>query len=529
MRDVIAFNGVVVAGDPIAASEGARVLRNGGNAMDAIVATALTACVVQPHNVGLGGYAGTIAYYSAKQGKALTVDFDSIAPALASPDMFPSESCTCNWDITDDGGAFPGVNESGCLCITAPTIVAGLATALQQLGTQPFSDVALPAQRLAEDGFDIGPELAMALSLFAKRADPESLRAILPAGGPPKAGERLVQKDMAALIAKLRSEGPASFYTGEIAARIVERIRRGGGIVSEEDFRAVRARVEEPLRVSCGEYDVFTPGPPAGGITALQVLNVLNRADIAESDFATSDYYRLIIEAARHAWADRFEHLGDPDFVDVPTDELLSDRRAREILEGIGAGIPAEHVSSASSSPHTVHLVAIDEERNMASLTATHGSWFGSLVAVDGLGLLLGHGMSRFEPTPGLPNSIAPGKRMQHNMSPLVITREGRPYCAIGLPGGRKIINSAALLAHAITRFGLTCGQAIDIPRYHVDASGQAWVDSTELATRMRAAGVPVGLSKKRLGGPVAGALVARETGLLLAASEAGNDCVAIA
>jgi len=165
----------------------------------------------------------------------------------------------------------------------------------------------------------------------------------------------------------------------------------------------------------------------------------------------------------------------------------------------------------------------------MVSLTATHGSWFGSLIAVKGLGLLLGHGMSRFEPRPGLPNSIAPGKRMQHNMSPMIITRGGEPFCANGLPGGRKIVSVQALLAHAIMRFGLTCGQAIDLPRFHVDSLGQAIVDSPELAEQLRTAGRSVQLSRKRLGGPIAGVQLARETGLLLAASEAGDACVALA
>lgn len=529
MSDIIASSGVVAAGDPTTAIEGAGILRRGGNAIDAVVAAALTACVVQPHNVGLGGYAGTIALYSAKHDRVFAIDFDGIAPSLATPDMFPSESCTCNWDISDDSGATPGVNEYGCLCVTAPTIVAGLATALERFGTMSFADTALPAQLLAANGFSVRPELADAIALFAKRADQESLRAFLPQGVAPKVGERFVQKDMAALIARLRSEGPAAFYTGDIPEMIVERVRRGGGIVGTDDFRAVSPRIEEPLRASCGAYDVYTPGPPAGGITSLQILNVLNKAEVAPSDFASCEYYDLLIKASRHAWADRFEHLGDPDLIDVPVDELLSDRRAREILQSIDGAMSPAHVSSASSSPHTVHLVAVDKDRNMASLTATHGSWFGSLIAIDGLGLLLGHGMSRFEPQPGLPNSIAPGKRMQHNMSPMIITREGKPYCAIGLPGGRKIVNVSALLAHAITAFGLTCAQAIDLPRFHVDATGQAMVDSAELAARMRAAGQPVVVSKRRLGGPTTGVQLARETNLLLAASEAGDDCVAVA
>jgi gamma-glutamyltranspeptidase/glutathione hydrolase len=185
--------------------------------------------------------------------------------------------------------------------------------------------------------------------------------------------------------------------------------------------------------------------------------------------------------------------------------------------------------AGAAGGEHTVHLVTADRERNMVSLTATHGSLFGSMVALEGLGLVLGHGMSRFDPVPGRPNSIAPAKRMQHNMSPLIIARNGRPYCAIGLPGGTKIINVSALLAHSLTRFGLACADAIQLPRFHVDGALEtAVVDSEQLASAMQRAGCKVALSSDRLGGPVAGVMFASETDHFLAASENGAECVAV-
>ena len=529
MRDVIASNGVVVAADPMAACAGAEVMRGGGNAVDAVVAALLAECVCQPHNVGLGGYAGTMILHSSSHDRVFAIDFDSVAPAAAAPGMFPTEACTHNWDIAGDGvSTIPGINEYGCLCVTAPPIVAGLALALERFGVLSFGDVALPAERLARDGFRVDSRLADALALYAAYADPESARTLLPGGVPPRAGELLVQKDLAALIAGLRRQGPGAFYSGEIPRRIVERIRRGRGILEEPDFGAVAPRIEEPVALRCGEYEVFTPGPPAGGITALQILNVVRNADLVPTDLATPKHYRLLIEAARHAWAERFEYLGDPLVVDVPIDEMLSDRRARETLARIESGVsPVGTAVGASGSEHTVHLVAVDRDRNMVSLTATHGSWFGSMVGIEGLGIVLGHGMSRFDPIPGRPNSIAPGKRVQHNMSPIVILRNGKPYCAIGLPGGRMIVNASALLAHALTTFGLSCGEAMSLPRFHVDGSGPAVVDSEELACKMAGIGCPVGFRDQRVGGPVAGALVARETGLLMAASEAGHACVA--
>ena len=528
MRDVIASNGVVVAADPVAAGVGADVLRAGGNAVDAIVAAVLAECVVQPHNIGLGGYAGTMILYSAKRNRAFAVDFDSTAPAAASPDMFPLEKCTDNWDIAGNGnGGGPGINEYGCLCVTVPPILAGLTLALERYGTKSFDEVAAPAQGLAEDGFCVSPGLANALSLFAAHADKESVDAFLP-GGVPKEGDCLVQKDLAALIDCLRRDGPMSFYGGEIRRMILDRVRRGGGILDESDFDSVTARVEEPVAVQCGEFEVLTPAPPAGGITALQIVNVLKETQLAPSDLGTSRQYMLLIEAARHAWRDRFTYMGDPLHVDVPMEDMLSRRRAREILRQIEIGAaPVDTPLSAAGSEHTVHLVAVDKDRNVVGVTATHGSWFGSMIAVKGLGLVLGHGMSRFDPIPGGPNSIAPGKRVQHNMSPMLIMRGGKPYCTIGMPGGRKIINGSAVLAHAITTFGLTCGEAMALPRFHLDGSGPVLVDSAVLARQMADSGYPVEFVSKRAGGPVAGALLAHETGLIMAASEAGEACVA--
>lgn len=517
-----------MAADPTAAGVGADILRSGGNAVDAVVAAMLAECVVQPHNIGLGGYAGTMILYSAKRDRVFAIDFDSIAPAAASPDMFPLEACTYNWDIADNGSSTgPGLNEYGCLCVTVPPIVAGLTLALEKYGTKSFAEVAGPAQKLAEDGFRVRPNLAKVLSLFAAHADPESIEAVLPAGVPNE-GDILVQKDLGALIGRLRQDGPMSFYGGEIRQMILERIRRGGGILDESDFDNVTARVEEPLAVECGEFEVFTPAPPAGGITALQILNVLKEAQLAPTDLGMSRQYTLLIEAARHAWRDRFAYLGDPLCVDVPVEEMLSTRRAREILRQIESGTaPIDIPVSAAGSEHTVHLVAVDKERNMVGVTATHGSWFGSMIAVKGLGLVLGHGLSRFDPVPGGPNSIAPGKRVQHNMSPILIMRGGKPYCTIGMPGGRKIVNGSAVLAHAITTFGLTCGEAMALPRFHVDGSGPVVVDSAVLARQMADSGYPVEFVSKRAGGPVAGALLAHETGLIMAASEAGEACVA--
>lgn len=525
MKDLICKKGAVVAADGFAASAGADVLRRGGNAVDAAVAAALVECVVQPHNVGLGGYAGTMLIYSAKDETVIAVDFDGVAPLAATPDMFAGHASICR-DNTGGGG--PDVpNERGYLCVVAPSVLAGLVTALERFGTMAFADVAEYAHKLAEDGFVVYPALASALRRFAELAEPECVRAMLPDGVAPNAGDVYVQKDLAALIARLRNEGPGVFYSGDIPRVISAAVRKSGGILDEADFMMVSPRIEEPVSVRCGEYEVFATRPPAGGLTSLQILNVMDQLESSAAESHSAEHYYVMIEAAKHAWNDRHETFGDPLFVNVPIDELLSDSHAEEILARIRSGEGARaSVADRAAAGHTVHLVAADADRNMVSLTATQGASLGSLVAIEGLGLLLGNGMSRFEPDPGKPNSIAPGKRMQHNMCPLFITRNGRPYCAAGLPGGRKIINVAALLAYAITQRGMTCGEAMELPKFHVEGFGPADVDSEELVEALKKQyGADYPVSKVvSIGGLIAGVMVDQDTNNLLAASSGGPD-----
>jgi len=534
MRDVRSSSGVVVAADSFAAEAGASILRRGGNAVDAAIAALLVECVVQPHNVGIGGYAGAMVLYRADDGEIATVDFDSVAPRAARPGMFVSRGCGHNRDAVSDGGVTgPGANERGFLSVTVPPMIAGMAAALARYGSMPFSDVAEAAEAYAETGFPASSKLVSALLRFSQHADPRSVSVLLPECRVPSVGDTFVQQDLARLINRLRTEGPGAFYSGDIPSMIVRSVRSGGGIIEEDDFEDVRPRVGNAISVACGGCVVHTPMPPSGGLTALQTVKVADLAGVSPSDIGTARYYHLLAEAAKHAWADRFAWIGDPLIVDVPVERLLSESRAADILDKISSGTPAHQApTGAVGGGHTVHLVVADRHGNVVSLTATHGSWFGSMVAVEGLGLVLGHGMSRFDPVPGRPNSIAPGKRMQHNMSPLLITKDGRPYCAVGLPGGRKIVNVSALLGHCIAGLGLTCGEAIDLPRFHVEGEGPVTVDSEDLANSLRLEygdGYQVAVANRRIAGPVAGLIIDESTGDALAASEVGPECVASA
>lgn len=533
MIELRGSNGAVVAADSFAAQAGAEILKRGGNAIDAVVAAVLVECVVQPHNVGLGGYAGTAVIYLADRKETVAVDFDSLAPLAAASDMFASAFCHGGWLPELHDSAYPGrPNRKGYLCVTAPPVVAGLSFLLDHFGTLPFSEVAEAAQRFAGEGFPVYHGLEWALALFAERADRSSLEAFLPDGRAPREGETFRQADLARLIERLRQDGPRSFYEGEIPRTIVETIRGNGGILQDEDFARVKPSFQQPLSVRCGGRTVFTPPPPSGGLTALQILKLVDRMGLSVADLGSAAYYRALIECARHAWSDRYEYLGDPLFVDVPVERLLSDEYADEVSGRVRAGMAPRPVEpDLAGAEHTVHLVAADKDRNVVSITCTHGSTFGAMLAVPGLGLVFGNGMSRFDPVPGRANSVAPGKRMLHNMSPLIITDGERPRCAIGLPGGRKIVNVASLLAHGVASFGLSCGQVIDLPRFHVEGPGHALVDAPAIAAGIRSEfgdDYPVSISESRLGGPVAGLMLSEDESGFLAASDHGPSCVAV-
>jgi len=513
MKDVVCRDGAVVSPSPYAAQAGADILRKGGNAMDAAVAATLVECVTQPSNVQIGGYGGTAVFYSAKEKTALSLDFDGYAPKAATPDMFVGKPAA--------------VSERGYLGVVAPPIVRGLNALLEKHGTMSFADVAAEAHRLAEEGFPATTALAASLSTLVAQADEDSVRAMMPDGVAPSEGEVYAQKDLANLIGRLRREGPEVFYSGDIPRAIASAVRKHGGILDETDFDVVQPIFGEPLSVNSGDCEVFSPCPPSGGLTSLEILNMMN---LAEADMAETDRYRLFIEAGRHAWADRLGLLGDPLFVDVPMTRLLSQDHAEAIFKRVQAGEAARFGGTdASGGEHTIHLVTMDKQGNAVSLTATQGMSLGSYVAIPGLGLLLGNGMSRFDLEPGRPNSIAPGKRMLHNMCPLLITRGGRPLCVTGLPGGRKIVNVAALMAYAITRLGSTCGQAMEMPRFHVEGPEDALLDREDLVTRLKAecgADYPVKLASG-IGGAVAGIIREPDAPDMLAASSFGSGCVA--
>lgn len=457
-----------VVGEPAVEDVGAEILVQGGNAVDALVATALAGAVTQPHQTGIGGYASHAIFAMDGGRRIAAMDANSTAPAALTSDIFKPDS---------KGRVDGNKNMHGWLAAGVPGVIAGLKLALDQFGTMSFSEVLQPAIKLARDGFPVSAGLA---GIFAKAAtgfqkDPGSAKLYLPGGQPPVAGAVWKNPALAEmLIAMARANSIEPFYRGDIAQNIADAFAKNGGLVTAKDMAAYQARMVEPLKVSWGEHTIYTAPLTSGGLSVLQMLSILKAMGWDE----IPDGRRRIharVEAMRLAWRDRLTLLGDPEFAQVPQAKLLSDVYAAECAEKIIAAVKAGRLLdpdfTTSTQDGTLNFSACDRHGNLAALTLTHGSSFGAQVTVEGLGLTLGHGMSRFDPRPDHPNAPGPGKRPLNNIVPVIITKGSLPVVAIGGRGGRKIPNAMfEFLTQYVVR-KRPFADALRAPRLHTEGA----------------------------------------------------------
>jgi gamma-glutamyltranspeptidase/glutathione hydrolase len=530
-RQIAVNTAAIATGHPLGADAGVEMLRAGGNAVDAAVAAMIALSVVIPGSVGLGGYGGSAVIYRAGNAKSATghsqscgsvvaVDFDSCAPRAFRDGM-----------ITAD----PESNYYGARAVTVPAVVAGLDLILREFGTKSWREVSQPAIRLAEAGFEFDSEHKRYLDRCAPKFDRQSLRALFSAGVLPDVGDRWQQPDMAKLLSRLADEGPQSFYDGDVAQAIVGYLGQRGGILSERDFRAYRPQVVNPLCATvtgphhAGAVQLFTPPPPSGGITSLAIVQTVERFNPAGMEPWSAQYFHVLAEAMKLCWRERQEFLGDPAFMDVPCERLLSEPAAAARADEIQFGRIAGRAQAADQSPHTANVVVADGEGNVISITATQGWMYGAHLVVEGLGLVLNHGMSRFDYTPGHPNAPAPGKRMQHNMSPTIALDDGRPALAIGLPGGPKIVTATAQLLINAIAFGATPAESIAAPRLHTDGDEPLLVSDhmrPNVVAELKELGHQV-RHEQDMGGPVNVIAIDARCEMIGAASGEGTGAVA--
>jgi gamma-glutamyltranspeptidase/glutathione hydrolase len=504
------ISAAIATSHPLAAAAGAGMIRTGGNAIDAAVAAICTLCVVTPMSVGFAGYGGTMVAYIAREKKVVAIDFDSRAPLKYSPELY-----------TD-----PEDRRYSWRAISVPGVVAGLDLALRSFGTKTWKDVAAKALELAENGFVIEKKVRRQLEDWRERTDEHSIRAYFGSNNLPEVGDLWVQKDHARVIRALIEQGAAAMYRGDIPREICRQVQAHGGVLTEEDFVHYSPMLVDPVSISYRGHQVFTPPPPAGGISSAQAMKILEQFDVASMPRHGAGYVHTVAEALKRCWGDRNQYLGDPQFVSVPVDDLLSETRAARYADEIRDGGVSNITGKADSGAHTVNVVANDSAGNLVSMTATLGYLFGSGRVCAGYGIALGHGMSRFDYEEGHPNAPAPWKRMQHNMSPTLVMKDGRPRFAFGMPGGTKIVNVTAQLGVNLIEFGMPVDEAIRAPRVHTEGADPIFVTSSiekRVVQELERMGHQV-RREQTLGGPANAIQI--DNGAISAASGNGEECI---
>ncbi|OZI36737.1 gamma-glutamyltransferase [Bordetella genomosp. 1] len=471
---------MICAAQPEAAEAGARVLRDGGNAVDAAVAAAFTQCVVDPLMAGIAGY-GTLQIALPGRGVHTCIDFCARAPAAAHPGIWAGLPL----NETPDGYAFVvegNVNEAGYQSIGTPGTLAGLDHALARYGTWSFADALAPALAHAREGVVVRPHMYQYGALDRARGGmlETNARLALSATGRKvylgadgqfkRPGERLHNPDLTATLGHLARAGAADFYHGEIAARIAEDMQAHGGLLCAADLRDYRVSEMAPIWGEYRGWRVAGFPPPAGGLTLIQALHVLGRFDVAALGHNSAAYLALLAQTLKWITIDKDTLIGDPEFVDVPVEHLLSRAHAEDIAGRIRAQTAADVARLApgiGAEPRdTTQVCVIDADGNAATLTHSLGTSSG--VITDGLGFLYNGLLSGFDPRPGRAASIGPGKRRTSSQCPLLLWRDGEVQAALGAPGGTAIPSALTQTVVNLVDFGMSPFEAVAAPRISV-------------------------------------------------------------
>ena len=472
---VIAKNGMVSTQDRIAAEVGRDILVRGGNAIDAAVATGFALAVTHPQAGNIGG-GGFMVVHLARENKTITIDFREMAPARAARDMF----------LGSDREVDNRLAQYSHLSAGVPGTVMGLLDALDTYGTMNRRQVIGPAIRLAERGFVVSHAMAESLEEYRETlsVDPSTVDYFFKGGSGYKAGETLIQKDLADTLRRIKTQGRDGFYRGETAALIAEEMVKGGGLITPDDLANYETVTREAVT---GDYNGYTiasmPPPSSGGVHIIQMLNMLSRYDLAADGHNSARYLHKLAEAMRRAFADRSKYLGDPDFADVPTEALIDPvyNAAQAASIDIETASKSADIAPAAAmpyeSPQTTHYSVIDKDGNAVSVTYTLNFSYGSGYTVDGAGFLLNNEMDDFSAKPGAPNGygliggeankIEAGKRPLSSMSPVIVLKDGKAVLVTGSPGGSTIITSVLQMVLNVIEWDMNLMQATAMPRIH--------------------------------------------------------------
>ena len=474
---VIDDKGMVVSQRMIASEVGAEILKKGGNAVDAAVATGLALAVVLPRAGNLGG-GGFMVVYLKEEDKTIAIDYREKAPSAATRDLFLDE----NGDYDRKKAQF------SLLSAGVPGSVAGFHHALTKYGTLSWQEVLEPAIRLAEEGFVIPHDLANTLASKRYRerlsSNPAAAKVFFKEDkGLYSAGEILIQKDLASTLKELSKNGPDAFYSGKIAQLIVEEMERNGGLITLEDLKNYNVAERQPLVGSYKGYEIVSmPPSSSGGTHLIQMLNMLEEFPLKEMGFGSADTIHILAEVMKRAYADRSKYLGDSDFYKVPS-SLTSKKYAISLNKDISLDkvTPSEDVSPGDpypyESPDTTHFSVMDSYGNAVSNTYTLNFSYGSGLMIPGTGMLINNEMDDFSSKPGTPNgygllgseanAIEGNKRPLSSMTPTIIFKDQKPYMVFGSPGGSRIITTVLQVALNVMEHEMNIAQAVHSPRIH--------------------------------------------------------------
>jgi gamma-glutamyltranspeptidase/glutathione hydrolase len=474
---VAAEHGMVVAQEKVAARIGADVLKRGGNAVDAAVATGFAMAVTYPRAGNIGG-GGFMMIHSAQRGEDVTIDYRETAPAATTPTIF----------LGADGKPDIAKSRDSALGIGVPGTPAGLALALQKYGSGKFTlaELLRPAIELARNGFVLADDSADTLPEWYKRLArwPSSAKIFSrPDGTSLREGDTLVQTDLAATLSAIAEQGPSGFYQGPVAEKLVKAIADAGGIMTPDDLKSYQPVIRAPVRGTYRGYDIVSmPQPSSGGVVLLETLNILEGFPMSDMKQGSVPSLHVLIEAMKRAYADRARYLGDPAFVSAPVATLISKDYAAKQRAGIDLDHATPWTDALSATPpregsNTTHFSVVDHFGNAVSNTYTLNFSYGVGLVADGTGVLLNNELDDFTAAPGASNAYGlvgfeanlpgPGKRPLSSMSPTIVLKDGKPVLVTGSPGGSRIISTVLQVIVNVLDYRMDVASAVAAPRLH--------------------------------------------------------------
>jgi gamma-glutamyltranspeptidase/glutathione hydrolase len=467
-------NGIVTSASRLASDAGVSALKQGGNAVDAAITTAFALAVTLPSAGNIGG--GGFMVYHGEDGHATTFDFREKAPLAANERRY----------LGLDGNVIDNSNHIGMLAIGVPGTVAGLWKAHQELGSLPWADLVAPAVKLAREGIPMSYSLYSGFARSKSRFDqyPSTAAKFFKADGSLyELGETWYQPDLAHTLELIQDNGADGFYKGENASRLAGFMVDNGGLITEEDLLKYEAVEREPIRGTYRGYDIVSmPPPSSGGVVLVEMLNILEGYDLSDMGHNSALYLHVLTESMRRAYADRAEHLGDPDFNEgMPLERLLDKDYASNLRGSIDMDQASKSDPNGFAEPYeseeTTHFSVVDKDGNMVSMTYTLEFGYGSGIVVEGGGYLLNNEMGDFNAVPGVTNTrgligtaanlVAPEKRMLSSMTPTIVAKDGRPVFTAGSPGGKTIINTTLQLILNVVDHDMNIAESVEAGRIH--------------------------------------------------------------